>query len=367
MKTLRAILIDLLLVALAVFFAALVLAIGLKLGGYPALDILSAWVRGGAGTREDFLVSLKNACPLILTGLAAGVAFRSGVFNIGAEGQSILGAIAGVALATRLLPGVEARPIGVPLALAAAALGGAAWAFVAALLDRARGVPIVLSTILLNFIALKLLGALLEGPLKARGTDIVQSDILGPGYALPLIVSTPAPLHIGFLIALFLAAAIWLLQARTTFGFELLITGLNPVAARYAGMPVAARQFAIMLLSGALAGIAGMMQVMGIEGRSLGPTPVAYGYAGIAVALLGRLHPAGIVLAAVFFGMLDRGASNVEFDTQLPHELADIVKGLMVLVILVLTAYVARRRSVPAAPPPSSGEEGTATLAKEVR
>ena len=110
----------------------------------------------------------------------------------------------------------------------------------------------------------------------------------------------------------------------------------------------ARRQFAIMLISGAFAGMAGMMQVMGVEGRSLGPTPVSYGYAGIAVALLGRLHPAGIVAAALFFGMLDRGASNVEFDTALPHEVADMVKGVMVLVILVGTAWVARRRSAPA-------------------
>jgi simple sugar transport system permease protein len=347
-KTFRAFLADLLMVILSVAAAALLLMIGLELAGYPPLEILAAWVRGGAGTAEDLLVSLKNACPLILTGLAAGVAFRSGVFNIGAEGQAILGAIAGVTLATRIAPGMASPWAGVPLALLAGAAGGALWAFVAALLERLRGVPIVLSTILLNFIALKLLGILLEGPLKAQGTDIVQSDVLGRAFELPLIISTPSPLHVGFVLALVLAAASWIVQARTVFGFEILVAGLNPVAARYAGMPVAARQFAIMLLSGAFAGVAGIMQVMGVEGRSLGPTPVAYGYAGIAVALLGRLHPAGIVAAAIFFGMLDRGASNVEFDTQLPHEIADIVKGVMVLVILAGTAFVARRRAAPA-------------------
>lgn len=348
MKTFRAFLVDLSLVMAAIGGAVVLLMAGLKLAGYAPVEIVWAWAKGGAGTATDVVVSLKHATPLILTGLAAGVAFRSGVFNIGAEGQAIIGAMVAVAVATRMMPAVEARWLGVPVALLAGAAGGAVWALLAAGLDRVRGVPIVLSTILLNFIALKLLGVMLEGPLKARGTQIVQSDVLARGYELPLVLSDPSPLHAGFAIAVGLAILSWVVQARTTFGFEILVTGLNPVAARLAGMPVAARQFAIMLLSGAFAGVAGIVQVMGVEGRSLGPTPVSYGYAGIAVALLGRLHPVGIVAAAVFFGMLDRGAANVEFDTSLPHELADVVKGVMVLVILVGTAWVARRRSAPA-------------------
>jgi simple sugar transport system permease protein len=348
MRTLRAFLTDLLLFASSIAAAGLLLALGLAAARYPAWGVLREWAVGAAGTRGDLLVALKNACPLILTGLAAGVAFRSGVFNIGAEGQSILGAAAATAVATRLFPGMQNPALAMGLALLAGALGGAGWGAVAALLERYRGVPIVLSTILLNFIALQLLGLLLEGPLRTHSSEIVQSDILGTAYRLPILVAAGGGyLHAGFVVAVGIALACWLVQSRTTYGFEMLVTGLNPVAALHAGMPVAARQFGIMLWSGAFAGVAGAIQVMGIEGHSLSPTPVSYGYAGIAVALLGRLHPVGIIAAAIFFGLLDRGASGVELSAYaLPHEVADIVKGLIVLVILAGTAAVARRRTM---------------------
>ena len=190
------------------------------------------------------------------------------------------------------------------------------------------------------------LALLLEGPLKTLvKTDIVQSDPLPVAFHLPTILQSGAGnTHAGILIALALAGLCWLVQSRTAFGFEVLVTGLNPVAARYAGMPVAARQFAIMLWSGAFAGLAGAVQLMGVEGgHSLGTNPTSYGYAGIAVALLGRLHPAGIVAAALFFALLDNGADALEF-SGFPHEISDMVKGLIVLLILAGTAYVARRR-----------------------
>ncbi|HUO07850.1 MAG TPA: ABC transporter permease [Phycisphaerae bacterium] len=336
---------DLAITAAAILVAIALVMAGLYLAGYPAHLVVFEWTRGALGSRFDLAVAAKNACPLIFTGLAAAVAFRSGVFNIGAEGQSILGAIATAFVATRWLPAVGQSWVAIPAALVCAAIFGAVWAVVPSLLDRYRGVPIVLSTILLNFIALQLLSLLLEGPLKAKGTEVVQSDPLPLAYWLPGLVDV-GYLRIGILIALGVAALVWLIQARTSFGFELLVTGLNPTVARLSGMPVAARQLGIMMISGAIAGLAGAIQVMGIEGHFLGPTPVSYGYAGIAVALLGRLHPVGVVLAAFFFGLLDQGASNVEISRYgLPHEVADIVKGLIVLIILVGTAYVARLRT----------------------
>jgi simple sugar transport system permease protein len=341
----KAVAVNLLLVGAAVAVALVLVGVVLAAAGYPAWRIAVTWIRGAGGTPGDWLVALKNACPLLLTGLAAGVAFRTGVFNIGAEGQSCLGAAAAVALATRLWPGAGAMPVAIPAALVAAAAGGAAWAAVAAALDRFRGVPVVLSTLLLNFVALQLLGVLLEGPLKTHTSAIVQSDMLPAAYHLPVLLSRPGGyVHAGILIAVAFAAGAWVVQARTPFGFEVLVTGLNPVAATYAGMPVAGRQFAVMLASGAFAGVAGAVQVMGVEGHSLGPTPVSYGYAGIAVALLGRLHPAGIAAAALFFGLLDRGASTLEFiQLEQLRDVADIIKGLIVLFVLAGTAAVARR------------------------
>jgi simple sugar transport system permease protein len=233
-------------------------------------------------------------------------------------------------------------------------LGGALWAFIPALLSRYRGVPVVLSTILLNFVALELLRLLVEGPLKTRGagvTGVPQSDTLRDAYWLPTVVQHQGEyVHLGFVLALVVAAVVWLVQSRTTYGFELRVTGLNPVAAEYAGMPVLRRQFSVLLISGGLAGLAGAIQLMGVEGgHFLNGNPASYGYAGIAVALLGRLHPAGIVAAALFFAMLNRGASNLEiFHTgtkRFPLEFSDIAKGLIVLVVLSATTWLARRRA----------------------
>ena len=349
MRTLRAFFTDLLLVLGAIAAACLLMTPLLLLAGYSP-RILIDWISGAVGTPGQILLSLKNACPLILTGLAAGIAFRSGVFNIGAEGQSILGSIATVALATRFVPQSLSPIIAIPLGLLVAALGGALWALIPAALDRLRGVPVVLSTILLNFVALFLARLLIEGPLKTSATQVPQSDPLTGGFILPVLLhSGVGYVHAGILIAVATAAICWLVQSRTSFGFEILVTGLNPIAAQYAGMPVARRQFAVMLLSGAFAGLAGAIQLMGVEGSHfLGFDPVTYGYAGIAVALLGRLHPAGIVLAAIFFAMLDTGADTLEFTASLPHQVSDIAKGLIVLLMISAAAMVARRRSVSA-------------------
>jgi general nucleoside transport system permease protein len=338
---------DLTLLMASVLGAVLLVVAGLYVAGYPGMRVLGEWAAGAVGTRFDVEVGLKNACPLILTGLAAGVAFRSGVLNIGAEGQAILGAIGAVALANRLIPPtVAAWPVlAIVLTLAGAMMLGALWGGIAGALDRWRGVPVVLSTILLSFVAMFVLGMLLEGPLRAQGSEVVQSDPLARAYWLP-VWTWGVEWRAGFVIALAMAGVSWLVQARTALGFELLVTGLNPTAAKLAGIPVAARQVGVMLLSGAFAGLAGAIQVMGVEGHTLTPSPTSYGYAGIAVALLGRLHPAGIVAAAVFFGMLDQGAANVETGAYaLPHQVADVVKGLIVMAILVGTAYVARMRT----------------------
>jgi simple sugar transport system permease protein len=347
MKTIRRLLADVGVVGGAIALTVLLLMIGLYAAGYPAHLVMAQWVRGAMGTKYYLFVSLKNTTPLLLTGLAAGVAFRSGVFNIGAEGQSILGGIATAVIATRLFPHVSSGLVGIPLALVAAIFAGAAWAGIASLLERYRAVPIVLSTILLNFVSLQLLGMLVgsepRGFLKAGDTAMIQSDPMPAAYVLPLLAQV-GELHVGLLIALAAAAIAWIIQSRTTFGFELEAVGLNPVAARLSGMPVQSRQIWVMLLSGAYAGLAGSIQVLGVS-HVLGESSPGYGYTGIAIALLGRLHPAGIVLAALFFSLLDQGASTLEdYNYPLPHEVADIVKGLIVILLLIAASQLARRR-----------------------
>ncbi|NNM88006.1 MAG: ABC transporter permease, partial [Phycisphaerae bacterium] len=322
----------------AVALSLLLVLVILAFAGYPALGILHRWIIGAAGNRFNFAASVADACPLLLTGLAAGVAFRSGVLNIGAQGQFLLGALTSVALTTRfLVPGPSWLVMVV--AIAAASVAGGLWAVLASVLERYRGVPIVLSTILLNFVALYLVRAALHGPLQAADTSAPQSPQLKVIYWLPILIRN-TDFHLGIPLAFAVALAMALVLGRTNFGFELLITGLNPRVANLVGVPVARRQFAIMFLSGCCAGLGGAVQVLGVTHFMLGNFG-NYGYTGIAVALLGRLNPIGIAVAAVFFGMLDTGSRFVEESSlALPHQMANVVKGVIILAMLVATAWM---------------------------
>ncbi|NNM84556.1 MAG: ABC transporter permease [Phycisphaerales bacterium] len=315
---------------------------GLSLLGYPAWGLVRRWVHGAVGNHLQIAASLASACPLLLTGLAVGVAFKSGVLNIGAQGQYLLGAVASVAMATRFAPPMPPQAI-VLLSVVAGIIAGSLWAGVAWALERYRGVPIVLSTILLNFVAAYLATALLHGVLQARGTSAPQSAEIGQALWLPVLIKY-TNLHVGVPIAFGLAVVAWLVLRRTTFGFEILVTGSNPQAAALAGMPIGRRRAQVMLISGALAGLAGAFQVLGVA-HFMTSSFGNYGYAGIAVALLGWLDPLGIAAAALFFGALDTGAQIVEESSLgLPHNMADVVKAVIILVMLLLAGWAAQRR-----------------------
>ncbi len=317
---------------------AVALAIlGLWVAGFAPQEVIATWCAGAFGSTTRIALSVQEAGPLLLTGLATALAFRCGVLNVGGEGQFLAGAALFTAAALALPP----VGIALPVALAAGAVAGAAWAGIAAGLARWRGVPVVLSTILLNIIAVAALGALVEGPLRDPGTTAPQSALIADAFHLPVLVDGTR-LHLGVLLAFVLAGAVWLLHERTSLGFETRVIGLNPAAALRVGMPVAARQMQLLAASGALAGLAGAAQVAGVT-HFLSAATTSYGYAGIVVALLGRLHPAGIVAAALFMGLLDTGGRACEKQLGVPHELGDVVKGVMVLGVLVAAAWTARR------------------------
>ena len=223
--------------------AAIVVAVGLVLmglglGGYPALAVLREWTLGAVGTpmgdRGEFTGSVSAAAD----GLAAAVAFRCGVLNIGAEGQFMAGALAVAALTTRYVPPGPAW-LTLTVAILIGSAAGAGWAFVAGAFEHWRGVPVVLSTILLNFVAVYLAGVLLLGPLQAVGSHAPQTPPLPDVLRLPVVMAG-TQLHVGVFLAAALAVLLWVVQARTVFGYELLVTGVNPVAAELAGIPVAA-------------------------------------------------------------------------------------------------------------------------------
>ncbi len=333
----------------AVAVPVLLVLLGLWWCGYAPGAVLALAAHGAVGGTVRTALSLEEATPLLLTGLAAAVAFRAGVLNIGAEGQYLIGGLALIALTTRgvALIAWAGSAGAMILALAAAAAAGALWALPCSLLEQRRGVPAVLSSILLNFIALAAVGALVEGPLHDPDTSAPQSALIPEALHLPVLVAG-SKLHLGAPLALALALGAWLVLSRSAFGFELRASGLNPLGARLMGMPVAARQAHAMAISGALAGLAGGMQLLGVTYFMTSST-ASYGYAGVAVALLGRLHPLGVVLAALFFGMLDTAGRNLEKHLAIPHDLGDLLKGLIliaVLVAMVLLERVRRRAAV---------------------
>jgi len=301
--------------------------------GYDPRAALAAMLRGTAGSWDAFLsVTLVRACPLLLTGLGVAVAFRAGVFNIGADGQFYLGAIAAAGLGTHA---ANLGLLGIPLLLLAAAFAGGAWAGVAALLRQRFRVPEVISTLMLNFIAELLVGYAVHGPLmEARGT-YPQTDPVPVSARLPHLFP-PSRLHAGVLLALLLAPLLWWLIRTTVFGYRLRVAGHNPIAARSAGRFDAGRiQSQAFLLSGALAGLAGGIEVLGLTYALYEKFSPGYGYTAIAVALLARLHPLAVIGSALFFGILEGGASAMQRESGIPAVLVYSVEALLILGVLL--------------------------------
>ena len=299
----------------------------------PAMD---------AGYR-NWIVTLENATPILLTGLAITAAFRANALNIGTQGQYVLGAIATTVIGIYLhAPAV----LLIPLHLLAAMAAGAIFAAIAAALERWRNVPVVLSTLLLNFVAMEFLFYLLQGPLRAVAEDgsllDPQSPELLPAARLPQFFSPIAALglHLGFFIALAAAAMLGFILSKTTFGFRLRVLGQNPQAARFAGINTARVSLATMALSGALAGLAGGVRVAGVAPyqlyRDVGMDGI--GFTGIAVALLGRLSPLGVVFSAIFFGVLNTTFKALErSDLDVHSVAAQGVQGALVIAVLIVT------------------------------
>ncbi len=277
--------------------------------------------------------TLADATPILLTGLAVMVAFRTSALNIGAQGQYIAGAICAAAIATRL-PLPASRGASIAMILIASIVGGAAWAALASLLELWRKVPLVLSTLLLNFIAGQLLVVLLTGPLRAPG-GVLRTELLPAHLRLP--VFGDSDLHLGFLLAIGAAAGVGVLMSRTTCGFRMRAVGENATAARFAGMHPGRIALLAMALSGALAGLAGGIELTGrLFELYEGASGSGYGFTGIAVALLGRLTARGVVLAALFFGLMNTAFRALEAELAVPFVAAQAFQGAIILALLIL-------------------------------
>lgn len=320
--------------ALAFAVTLAVAAALLALGGHSPADAFGALARGAFGSWNRFVsFTLVQATPLLLTGLAVAWAFRAGVWNIGAEGQLHAGALAGVALAVSW-PEASA-PVLLTATFVAAAVGGAAWALVPVAMKTRLGVGEVITTLLMNFVALFLAQFLVQGPLRESRGVFNMTDEIPAAAQLPSLVPGTR-LHVGFLVGVVIAAGLWLYLSRAPGGFRLQVAGASPRAAEASGRfdptRVVRRAF---LASGAVAGLAGWIQVAGVTGRMYEGLSPGWGYTAIAVALLGRLHPGAIVLSAVAFGALGAGGGAMQRDAGVPEAW---VRGTEALLILALLA-----------------------------
>ena len=329
---------------LAAIFVALLLAAGLiAAAGVNPLDAYGEMLKGALGSRLSVTEMLTRATPLIFTGLAAAVAFRAKLWNIGGEGQFFMGAIVTAWIGHSLgVPGW----IGIPILLIVSMAAGAVMLAGPAFLRLRFGVDEVVTTLLLNFIVLLFIGLMIEGPLRDPLAFGWPSSVpVDDAFRLPDLVPRTR-LHIGFVFALIAAGAVWLVLARTVFGAETRAAGLNAEAAAFAGISLPRTIMGVALLSGALAGMAGSVEVMGVTAGVTTTMSPGFGYAGIVVAMLAALHPAGVVAAAIFVATVFVGADAMSRATGVPSFIADVIVALCLLtmiVALLFTTYRVRR------------------------
>ncbi len=331
---------------LAMLAALLIGAAMLLLLKANPLEAYATMIAGVFGSLSGFTQSLVKATPLLLVGLGICIAFRASVINIGGEGQIILGAVMGTwfALTFRTWPGW----LLLPLTLVVGFIAGAVWGFVPGLLKARLAVNEILSTVMMNAIALQLMNLLIRGPLidpagVTAGTYLAQSERLPEQVWLPRLVPQTL-LHAGAIVAVVLAIVVYIFLWRTTIGYRIRAVGLNPDASRYAGIPVPFYQALSLTLAGGFAGLAGVIEVLGVQHRLLEGITGGYGFTGIVAALFGGLHPLGLIPASWLFGSLLVGADMMQRAVQVPSALISTILGLVVLFV-VGSSLLSRRWS----------------------
>ncbi len=332
--------------ALLALLATVAVAAGsLALGGFDPWSALGALVQGSLGSPNVLLsITLVRAVPLILTGLAVALAFRAGVWNIGAEGQLYAGAVAGTAVGLAVSEGMPPW-LAIPLVLVAGGVAGAAWAAVPAVLKLRSGVGEVITTLLMNFVAIHLAAWLVHGPMQERRGVFPQSDAVAEVARLPALVPG-SRLHLGFAFAVLLAVALWGFLRFTAAGFRVRAVGANPEAARVAGRIRSRRTLLwVFLGSGALAGLGGAVEIAGVHFRLYEGLSPGYGYTAIAVALLAGLSPLGVLITGSLFGALEGGAGAMQRVANVPAGWVGTVVALAILSILAVERLLRERRN----------------------
>ncbi|MFW6337946.1 MAG: ABC transporter permease [Alkalispirochaetaceae bacterium] len=321
--------------ASGVIAALIISALFLLLLGASPASAYAAMLRGAVGSTFGVTQTIVKATPLLLVGLGICIAFRASCINIGGRGQMIAGAL----IATWFSLGVPHWPgwLLVPTLILIAFTGGALWGFVPGILKARYNVNEILTTIMMNSIALQLMNFLLQGPLMdpagiEAGTFLAQSARVPEAARLSRLIPRTL-LHSGLFLSLAMALLVFVFLWRTTIGYRIRATGLNPHASRYSGINVSANQALSLTLAGGFAGIAGAVEVMGVHYRLIEGFTSGYGFTGIVAALLGWLHPLGLIPASIFFGGLLVGADTMQRAVQVPSALVNGILGLVVLFV----------------------------------
>ncbi|MCS6774025.1 MAG: ABC transporter permease [Anaerolineae bacterium] len=343
-------------VLMALALAALVMVItgSDPLAAYGAL-FQGAFLRPGTATRPTaFFETLVSATPYLILALGISIGFAAGLFNIGAEGQLYMGALASVSVGFL----VKGLPwfVHLPLAIAAGVLAGVIWAGIAGWLKATRDAPEVVTTIMLNYIAYAVVNYMVNGPLRHTGTAPRTPDI-EPSAVLPTLLPPPERLHWGLILAIACAVGYYLLMNRSALGLQIRLVGENRHAARYAGINVNGTYLIAMVLSGALCGLAGAVEVLALYRYLPTEFTVGYGFDSIAVALLGQGNPIGIALAALLFGAMANGSGFMQFSAGVSNYIIAVVQAFIIVFVAapgiardVLVNWWARRiRRKPAA------------------
>jgi simple sugar transport system permease protein len=352
-KVLRIIGVPLISVILAMAVGSVILLVA----GYDPIKAFTALFQGAFGGEmrkplDAIGDTLVRSTPLMFTGLAVGFGFRANLFNIGAEGQFILGSL-GAAWFGLLFAGLPGF-LSIPLILLGSALFGAAWAFIPALLKARTGAHEVITTMMFSWIALYFTSWIISGPLASPGQNY-QTPMLSDTVWLPTLAKFVLGLgavkyvHAGFLIAIVAAVVVALLLRRTTLGYEVRAVGFNPTAAQNGGISIGMTTVWALCISGALAGLAGASEVLGVTHRMFDQVSAGagYGFTGIAVALLGKKHPVGIIFAAILFGALGAGSGTMQLFANVPVKIVTLLQGLIVFFVgaeTIVTWFVKRRQ-----------------------
>jgi simple sugar transport system permease protein len=327
----------------AVLLAALIGAIILVVSGANPLQAYAGLIEGSFGSLAAFGRTLEKATPLIFSGLAVAFAFKGGLFNIGAQGQLLLGALTSAAVGFSLqgLPPV----LHISLALLAGAAAGALYGAIPGALKTYTGAHEVITTIMLNYIAINITDYLADGPLKdtSPGNIVARTPLIADSAIIPVIGGIP----MGFVIAVLMAIATWWFLWQTTTGFEIRTVGLNPNAARYAGIKASRVVILAMVLSGLLAGMGGAIETQGVVFRYQPGFNVGLGFDGITIALLGRTHPFGVIPAAILVGAMKAGASQMQFSAGVAKEITDVIQALILFFVAadMIVRWILRTRA----------------------